>query len=332
MKIKFFLAAALVFLGGALSAQTLSLSGPSTANSGDGFTIIVNGETSNYYVTGVTLDNAASYIPNTISAVSAVYDYSSGLGSGQTSFAVATFAVPGTVATTATLVFDVNVFDLTSGMLSTSTITLNTSVTINPPPADGGYSYSGVGPVNVVLSTWLYRANNTAQARHLYTGSLAEIINLVGTNSEHGYQKNIAVATYDQNGNVTGIKLINVGSGTTSNWVDEGYIGFVFNSPQSGTFTTVALHRLYNVHNNDHFITADANEYSSLVSQGWNDEGILGYVYPSTTTTAPNSNPVYRYNSPHSGHFFTSDINELGTNNPTYTYEGIAFYILTEMQ
>jgi hypothetical protein len=93
---------------------------------------------------------------------------------------------------------------------------------------------------------------------------------------------------------------------------------------------TTPLYRLYNPNNLDHLYTIDINEWNN---SGYNQQGIVGYVYASP---GANRQPVYRlykiYNPP-SGNcatiidrLFTTDANEY---NNGYNQEGIGFYAPT---
>lgn len=63
------------------------------------------------------------------------------------------------------------------------------------------------------------------------------------------------------------------------------------------------MHRVYNPNSGEHFYTADTAEKDSLVSVGWNYEGI-GWVAPAWSET-----PVYRLYSG-TDHHYTRDIGE----------------------
>lgn len=68
----------------------------------------------------------------------------------------------------------------------------------------------------------------------------------------------------------------------------------------------VAMLRVYNPNNGEHFFTSDANERDSLVAHGWIDEGI-GWYAP----TNRQEQPVYRLYNPLAGeHHFTVLANE----------------------
>jgi len=87
---------------------------------------------------------------------------------------------------------------------------------------------------------------------------------------------------------------------------------------------TTALYRLFNDNlttKNLHLLTTDFSEYAYLIGQGWNDEGIVGYVYSSSVA---DSQPVYRWRKNDSTNYlFTTS----GAETPAdYTYESIGFY------
>lgn len=59
----------------------------------------------------------------------------------------------------------------------------------------------------------------------------------------------------------------------------EGDLGYISTTPQCGA---VPLFRSYNPGSNDHFYTIDAGEHARAThGGGWNDEGIVGYVWTS---------------------------------------------------
>jgi N-acetylmuramoyl-L-alanine amidase len=83
-----------------------------------------------------------------------------------------------------------------------------------------------------------------------------------------------------------------------------------------------AVYRLYNPNSGDHHYTMDSNEYSTLGSIGWKQEGVA-WISPDSSTT-----PVYRLYNPNSGdHHYTMDVHEyqtLGTIG--WKQEGVAWY------
>lgn len=82
----------------------------------------------------------------------------------------------------------------------------------------------------------------------------------------------------------------------------------------------VLMNRLYNPNSGEHFYTKDINEKDTLVSLGWQDEGI-GWVAPETGA------PVYRLYNPNAGdHHYTMSANEKDTLvSIGWKYEGIGW-------
>jgi len=71
------------------------------------------------------------------------------------------------------------------------------------------------------------------------------------------------------------------------------------------------LYRLYSPTTKDHLITLDPNEYTTLGSNGWTQQGQVGLAYPNSSTPADGTYPVYRlYNSATQQHLWTMDPNE----------------------
>lgn len=83
-----------------------------------------------------------------------------------------------------------------------------------------------------------------------------------------------------------------------------------------------AVYRLYNPNNGDHHYTTDSNEYATLASYGWKQEGVA-WTSPESSNT-----PVYRLYNPSSGdHHYTKDANEYKTlASYGWKQEGIAWY------
>lgn len=108
-------------------------------------------------------------------------------------------------------------------------------------------------------------------------------------------------------------------------------ISFIFLVPAASTSAapsqgTGFLLRYYN--GVDHFYTTSINFDADLVPQfpGYNYEKYMGGVY--TTFKYTYCEPIYKY---YNGvdHFYTSNWNELGNGANGYTYQGIAFYGVT---
>jgi hypothetical protein len=64
-------------------------------------------------------------------------------------------------------------------------------------------------------------------------------------------------------------------SAVGSGYRDEGVIGYIAQSQESGT---VPLFRLLG-QQGDHFYTTNESERQSAMSQGYKDEGVAGYVW-----------------------------------------------------
>ena len=68
---------------------------------------------------------------------------------------------------------------------------------------------------------------------------------------------------------------------------------------------TSVLYRLYNPNSGEHFYTSNSAERNTLISVGWNDEGI-GWFAPIHSNT-----PVYRLYNPYAGeHHYTMNTGE----------------------
>ena len=78
--------------------------------------------------------------------------------------------------------------------------------------------------------------------------------------------------------------------------------------------------RLYNPYSGEHHFTADENEYATLASLGWTQEGVAWYAPASGTS-------VWRLYNPYSGdHHYTTDANEYATLAALgWEQEGVAF-------
>lgn len=85
---------------------------------------------------------------------------------------------------------------------------------------------------------------------------------------------------------------------------------------------TVNMYRLYNTNSGEHFYTANANERDTLISLGWNYEGI-GWTAPSVSES-----PVYRlYNENGGEHHYTMSAGERDALVAAgWNYEGIGWY------
>jgi hypothetical protein len=88
-------------------------------------------------------------------------------------------------------------------------------------------------------------------------------------------------------------------------WRDEG---ISFNAAAAGSAKSGSLnpvYREYNPHDGNHNWTLNPSEHKTLVSLGWNDEGVAWYANPAGPV------PVYRLYNPHSGeHVYTTSAEE----------------------
>jgi hypothetical protein len=93
--------------------------------------------------------------------------------------------------------------------------------------------------------------------------------------------------------------------------------------------TAVPYYRLYNPFTFQHHWTTDLNEYNTLASLGWKQEGTDGYILPSSAAGAM---PLYRLylNSQGGLHLWTVDLNEVSylTTHAGWQSEGIAGYVI----
>jgi hypothetical protein len=71
------------------------------------------------------------------------------------------------------------------------------------------------------------------------------------------------------------------------------------------------LYRLYSPTTKDHLLTLDPNEYASLGSSGWTQQGQVGLAYPDSSAPPDKTYPVYRlYNAAMQQHLWTMDPSE----------------------
>lgn len=86
---------------------------------------------------------------------------------------------------------------------------------------------------------------------------------------------------------------------------------------------TVAMYRLYNVSNKEHFYTSSFNEAKTLLQIGWGEYEGVGWYAPKS------GQPVYRLYQPgFKDHHYTMSVNERDTlvTKHGWKYEGIAWY------
>ena len=112
-----------------------------------------------------------------------------------------------------------------------------------------------------------------------------------------------------------------------SGYIYEGVIGYVYHQQETGS---LPLYRY--TKNGDHMWTASSVEANALAGSGWTYEGVSCYV-PGSSDPAVRL-PAYRYlaTSGTGGHFWTTDWNELGAGNGSWSYEGVGFSVLQDKQ
>jgi len=286
-----------------------TLSAPANVNSGQAFIISGVGESDLGYffnlptfISGSTTTSPAGQQGNVSLAVGGLQTVYIPGGSSVLNFGVT--AINNTAnPITATFYFSTTIYDANNGQTQnvneSVTVTILPSFTVtppsNPPP-------SGTPPPSTSLTEPIYRLFSTNYGFHFYTTDNNERIYLL-SHIDTG-QAFWPWETY-----------------TAELWSDEGTMGRLFKDFQVGT---VPVRRYYNNSTMDHMYSIDGNEEATLSGLGYNYEEIMGYAY---TTQVPGTIPVYRYNSPTHGHFFTIDFNELSYGNQEYSYEGVAFYV-----
>ena len=116
----------------------------------------------------------------------------------------------------------------------------------------------------------------------------------------------------------------------TRNWgeLGSGGGGYVYEFAEgqiAGTQLsgTVPLYRLY-YPNRDHYYTLSWADVTNAQAQGWNYEGVAGYVLPPNSTQA-GAKPMYRYwNATSWDHFYTL-APPAQVNAPGYVYEMVVW-------
>ena len=104
------------------------------------------------------------------------------------------------------------------------------------------------------------------------------------------------------------------------------YVGKAWISPLQTANGASPLFMLYNTTTQDHLYTASVAEKNTCIAAGWQDHGIVGYVFNQQTTTTV---PIYRlYRTLTGDHFYTTNAVERDTaiHWQGYSYEGIAGY------
>ena len=106
----------------------------------------------------------------------------------------------------------------------------------------------------------------------------------------------------------------------------------VFSDAPSPEPEVVTIYRLYNPYlNGAHMLTLDTNEFVTLKSLGWQDEGAR---FSEFKEAGVDTVPVFRLYNPNNGdHFFTESENEAQTlESVGWTREGIAWYAPVESE
>jgi len=115
-----------------------------------------------------------------------------------------------------------------------------------------------------------------------------------------------------------------------NNYISEGYLGYAFPyvEGQDAPLGTSPIFRGWNPEKNNHFYTADKEEFDNAVANdGYEDEGILGYAYVNTVNGV---SPVYREVEDTAGmqHFYTMNNTEMqkAQREDGLVFEGNAWY------
>jgi len=112
-------------------------------------------------------------------------------------------------------------------------------------------------------------------------------------------------------------------------WNAEGQVFSEYSGPATvGGVADEPYYRLYNPSVLQHLWTTDLNEYTVLATEGWNQEGIVGYVFPTAVPAMASCTPLYRLRAPNV-HVWTTTLNEYDTlQTEGWTGEGIIGYVL----
>jgi len=118
---------------------------------------------------------------------------------------------------------------------------------------------------------------------------------------------------------------------TRGGWIQEGMAYYDYSGQATiGGVSDEPLYRLYNPFVRQHLWTTQLNEYNTLATEGWTQEGIAGWVFPSAVAGTA-TDPLYRlsYATP-ALHLWTTDLNEYNTlaADDFWTQEGIVCYVL----
>ena len=105
--------------------------------------------------------------------------------------------------------------------------------------------------------------------------------------------------------------------------------------PSQPTPSTISIYRLFDVANGAQFLTADANEYSTLLATR-PDMINEGASLQAVSSSQPSATPVFRFfDTTNGSHFLTvsaSERNTLLTTRADLTFEGVGFYEFSTTQ
>lgn len=146
---------------------------------------------------------------------------------------------------------------------------------------------SGGGVISV------YRVYNPVNGEHLFTPEKSEVASLEargwraeGTAFTVPYAEDSQLKVYRLYCRTTGKHLYTTDTSEvdrlnrTGIWTTDFNGAPIFGAyPEDSFMLKKPVYRLYNSYSRTHLLTADANEYNVLGSQGWNQEGVAFYAY-----------------------------------------------------
>ena len=101
--------------------------------------------------------------------------------------------------------------------------------------------------------------------------------------------------------------------------------------PSAQVTGTTGLYALFNPTSNIYFYTTDVNTVNELVAtQGYTNQGIIGYVYAPTAPVV-GTLPLYRvFNTTTEQNYFSTNFSVIDAllNSGNYTYGGVTAYVL----
>jgi hypothetical protein len=108
-------------------------------------------------------------------------------------------------------------------------------------------------------------------------------------------------------------------------WTSHSAVGQVYRGSDDAP-DLVPLYRLSHPKNGGHFYAASEAERAAAVSAGYEDGGVVGYVF---TEPAQGRLPLYRaYNPQTARHLFIADEAEYNKLSEDWQREGVAAYVL----